>query len=31
MYCMEELSSYGVTFNFIFDAEHDRNIDLDNG
>lgn len=27
----EELSSYGVSFNFIFDAEHDRKIDLDNG
>lgn len=27
----EELSSYGVTFNFAFDAEHDRKIDLDNG
>lgn len=27
----EELSSYGVTFNFIFDAGHDRKIDLDNG
>lgn len=27
----EELSSYGVTFNFMFDAEHDRKIDLDNG
>ena len=27
----EELSSYGVTFNFMFDAGHDRKIDLDNG
>lgn len=27
----EELSSYGVTFTFAFDAEHDRKIDLDNG
>lgn len=27
----EELSSYGVTFNFMFDAEHDRKIVLDNG
>lgn len=27
----EELLSYGVTFDFMFDAEHDRKIDLDNG
>lgn len=27
----EELSSYGVSFNFMFDAKHDRKIDLDNG
>lgn len=27
----EELLSYGITFNFMFDAEHDRKIELDNG